>query len=146
MRAPAWWRQEAERMAKNIFFAIVLLGFAWAWEPTRVRMIIAAKPALELMGPFGEKAMMPIERYSTRTELSFIADQITLSRTEGREVPDARSFQRWMKERVVTKNQGKDPWNQPYYLVRVGSMLTLGSIGEDGEQGTDDDIRKSLPF
>lgn len=133
-------------MAKNIFFAIVLLGFAWAWEPTRVRMIIAAKPMLELMGPLGDKALTPIQRYSTRTELSFISDQITLAKTEGRETPDARSFQRWMQKRVVTKNKGMDPWNHPYYLVRVGSTLTVGSVGEDGERGTDDDIKKSIPF
>jgi hypothetical protein len=133
-------------MAKNIFFAIVLLGFAWAWEPTRVRIIIAAKPVLELMGPVGEIAMTPIERYSTQTELSFIADQIMLARTEGRETPDMRTFPRWMKERVVTKNQGKDPWNHPYYLVRVGTMLTVGSVGEDGQRGTEDDIKKSIPF
>lgn len=133
-------------MVKNLFFAIVLLGFAWAWEPTRVRMMIAAKPVLELMGPFGEKAMTPIERYSTQTEISFIADQITLARTEGREVPDTRSFERWMQKRVVTKNQGRDPWNHPYYLVQGESMLTIGSVGEDGKRGTDDDIKKSIPF
>jgi hypothetical protein len=69
-----------------------------------------------------------------------------LARTEGRETPDMRTFPRWMKERVVTKNQGKDPWNHPYYLVRVGTMLTVGSVGEDGQRGTEDDIKKSIPF
>lgn len=133
-------------MAKNIFIVLVLIGFAWAWEPTRVRMIVAAKPVLERMGPFGEKAITPIQRYNTQTEISFITDQISLAKTEGRDVPDARSFQRWMQKRIVTKNQGRDPWNRPYYLVHVGSLLTVGSVGEDGKRGTDDDIKKSVPF
>lgn len=133
-------------MVKNALIAIVLLGFAWAWEPTRVRMIIIARPALERMGPVGDKAITPIQRYNTQTEISFIMDQISLAKTEGRDVPDARSFQRWVQKRIVTKNQGRDPWDHPYYLIRVGSMLTVGSVGEDGERGTDDDIKKSIPF
>jgi hypothetical protein len=133
-------------MGKRVFFVIVLLGFAWAWEPTRVRMMVAARPLLERMGPVGDRAVTPIQRYNTQTEISFVADQITLAKTEGREVPDARSFQRWLQKWVLTKNQGKDPWNHPYYLVHVGSMLTVGSVGQDGQRGTDDDIKKSIPF
>jgi hypothetical protein len=49
-----------------------------------------------------------------------------------------------MKARVVTKNGGRDPWGHPYYLIQVGTMLTVGSVGEDGERGTDDDIEKSI--
>ena len=133
-------------MVKNVLIAIILLGFAWAWEPTRMRMIVAARPVLERMGPLGDKAITPIQRYNTQTEISFIMDQISLAKTEGHEVPDARSFQRWVQKRIVTKNQGKDPWNHPYYLIRVGSMLTVGSVGEDGKRGTDDDIKKSIPL
>ncbi|HUF69937.1 MAG TPA: type II secretion system protein GspG [Longimicrobiales bacterium] len=131
-------------MIKNILIAIVLLGFAWAWEPTRVRMVLAARPALERMGPLGDWAVTPIQRYNTQTEISFITDQIIQSKTEGREVPNARTLQSWLQARVVTKNRGRDPWGHPYYLIQVGTVLTVGSVGEDGERGTDDDIKKSI--
>jgi len=133
-------------MIKKVLIGLLLLGFAWAWEPTRVRMVLAAKPALERMGPFGERVITPIQRYNTRTEINFILDQIQLSRTEGRDVPDARTFQRWMQQRILTKNHGKDPWDHPYYLIREGSTLTVGSTGEDGKRGSADDIRKSIPI
>lgn len=133
-------------MFNKILIGVVLLGFAWAWEPTRVRMILAARPALERMGPIGEKAITPIQRYNTKTELTFIADQIQMAKTEGREVPDANTFQKWLKKQLKTKNQGRDPWDHPYYLIQLGSTLTVGSIGEDGERGTDDDIKSSIPF
>lgn len=133
-------------MFKKIVLTLILLGFAWAWEPTRVRMILAARPVLERMGPFGERAITPIVRYNTKTELTFIADQIQMAKTEGKETPDANSFQMWMQKHIKTKNHGKDPWDQKYFLIQLGSTLTVGSVGEDGERGTDDDIKASIPF
>jgi hypothetical protein len=133
-------------MFKKIAIVVILLGFAWAWEPTRVRMVLAARPVLERMGPFGEKAIAPIVRYNTKTELTFISDQIQMAKTEGRETPDANTFQMWLQKNVKTKNNGKDPWDQKYFLIQLGSTLTVGSIGEDGERGTDDDIKASIPF
>lgn len=133
-------------MFKKVFFTIIVLGFAWAWEPTRVRMVIAMRPALERMGPVGHRLIVPVQRYNTQTEISFIADQIQLAKTEGRQTPDARTFQGWMEKNILTKNRGKDPWDHPYYLIRLGPTLTVGSVGEDGERGTDDDLKKSIPF
>lgn len=131
-------------MFKAIVVAMLLLGFGWAYPPTRARMMLLGQPALERMGPVGEKILVPVQRYTTRTEMKFILDQISLARTEGKEIPDERTFQRWMTKRLLTKNNGKDPWNHPYYLIRVGSQLTVGSVGKDGKRGTEDDIRESM--
>jgi len=131
-------------MLKTALIVITLLGFGYAYEPTRVRMLLVAKPALERMGPLGERIATPVQRYNTATELSFILDQIQLAKTEAKEIPDARTFQTWMQRRILTKNRGRDPWDFPYYLIRVGPTLTVGSVGEDGQQGTDDDIKKSM--
>ncbi len=133
-------------MLKSGLIALILLGFAWAYPPTRARMVYAARPALERMGPFGETVLTPVHRYSTSSEVSFIIDQILLARTEGKEVPDERTFQRWMSKRILTKNNGKDAWNHPYYLIRVAGIMTVGSVGQDGQRGTSDDIRKTIPF
>jgi hypothetical protein len=138
--------QEAGRMAKTLIIVAVLFGFAWAYPPTRARMVVAAQPALERMGPVGERLITPVKRYNTRTELKFIVEQIKLTRTEGRELPDERTFQRWISRRLLTKNQGKDPWGFQYYMITVSGTVTVGSVGEDGQRGTDDDIRESTNF
>jgi hypothetical protein len=129
---------------KKILIVLLIFGLAWAYTPTRARMLLAAQPVLERMGPVGEKIVTPIHRYNTHTEVSFIADQIVLARTEGRDIPDERTFHRWMMKQILTKNQGKDAWGFPYFLVKVGSSITVGSIGADGQRGTADDIKKTV--
>lgn len=131
-------------MFKTLGILVILTGFAWAYPPTRARMLLAAKPALVRMGPVGDKVLTPIQRYQTRQELKFILDQISLSKTEGRELPEAQTFQRWISQRLLTKNNGKDTWGHPYYLIRVGGQVTVGSVGQDGRRGTGDDIRESM--
>jgi Type II secretion system (T2SS), protein G len=133
-------------MLKMILVVLLLAGFGWAYPPTRARMALVAKPALVRMGPVGEKVLLPVQRYNTHTEVKFILDQISLAKTEGKEIPEERTFKRWMYSRLLTKNNGKDVWNQPYYLIRVGNQFTVGSIGQDGTRGTDDDIRESMHF
>jgi hypothetical protein len=133
-------------MAKKVLIVILLIGFAWAYPPTRARMALYAQPVLERMGPVGDRMVLPIQRYNTRTEINFILDQIHLAKTEAKEIPDERTFHRWMSKRILTKNNGKDPWNHPYYLIRVSGMFTVGSVGPDGQRGTGDDLRKSVQF
>jgi Type II secretion system (T2SS), protein G len=131
-------------MLKTLAILVILMGFGYAYPPTRARMMLVAKPALVRMGPFGEKAMLPVQRYNTGQEIKFILDQIALARTEGKELPEDQTFQRWLSKRLLTKNNGKDAWNHPYYLIRVGSQVTVGSVGQDGRRGTGDDIRDSF--
>jgi hypothetical protein len=135
-------------MLKAILFVLVVLGFAWGYAPTRAHIVYRSQPMLERLGPVGDRIILPVQRYSTKQELDFILDQISLARTEGKEVPDAKTFQRWISKRILTKNQGKDPWGNPYFLVRPtgGGSLTAGSIGPDGVAGTTDDLRMTMPF
>ena len=133
-------------MVKKLAVVLLLFGLAWAWEPTRARMMLFAQPVLTRMGPVGAAVVVPIQRYNTRTEVNFIVDQALLARTEARDVPDERSFQRWMAKQIITKNNGRDAWGHPYYLIKVSGTLTVGSVGEDGKRGTADDIRKTVPF
>lgn len=134
-------------MVKPFLVVVVLLGFAWGYPPTRAHMLYRAQPALEKLGPVGDRIILPVQRYSTKQELDFILDQISLARTEGKETPDAKTFQSWLSRRVLTKNRGKDPWGHSYYLVRPSTgTITVGSVGPDGELGTADDLRMTMPF
>ncbi|MGH7500300.1 MAG: type II secretion system protein GspG [Longimicrobiales bacterium] len=134
-------------MLKAILIVVVLLGFAWGYPPTRSHIVYRLEPALVMLGPVGRWIIRPVQRYSTKQELDFILDQIVLARTEGKEIPDAKSFHVWLSKRVLTKNQGKDAWGNRYFLIRPRSgSLTAGSIGPDGKSGTEDDIRLTIPF
>ncbi|MCI0435781.1 MAG: hypothetical protein L0271_19385 [Gemmatimonadetes bacterium] len=133
-------------MVKGLFIALVLIGFAWGYPPTRARMAKALEPALVRLGPVGEAIVYPVEKYSTTQEIQFILDQIQLAKTEGKETPDEKTFHRWLSRRVLTKNNGADAWNFKYYLILVNRTITVGSVGKDGQRGTDDDIRRSIPF
>ena len=131
-------------MIKAILGALVLLGFAWGYPPTRARMIRGIEPVAEALGPAGDLVALPIQRYNAQTEINFVVDQIRMHKNEGREIPDERTFQKWLGERVKTKNRGRDPWNRPYFLLKVSGQVTVGSVGEDGARGTEDDLKKTL--
>ncbi|MGD8276717.1 MAG: type II secretion system protein GspG [Gemmatimonadota bacterium] len=131
---------------KTAIVILVLLGFAWGYPPTRARMVLGLQPVLHKLGPVGEMIVTPVERYSAKNEVNFILDQLQLTRTEGREIPDERTFTTWVNKRLMTKNRGMDPWNQPYFMLKLANSLTVGSIGEDGVRGSEDDIKKTIPF
>ncbi len=131
---------------KTALVMLVLLGFAWGYPPTRARMVIGLRPVLHKLGPVGDRIVTPVERYSARNEVKFILEQLQLTRTEGREIPDEGTFLKWVNKRLLTKNHGMDPWNQPYYMLKVSGKMTIGSIGEDGVRGSADDIKETIPF
>jgi hypothetical protein len=133
-------------MMKVLIIVLVLAGFAWAYPPTRARIVHGVEPALVRLGPVGTRLMIPVQRYTTAQEVEFIKNQIGLARMEGRELPDERTFPRWLAKRVVTRYNGNDPWGSPYYLMRVNRTMTVGSMGQDRQRGTEDDIRKSVAF
>jgi hypothetical protein len=134
-------------MLKPFLVVVVLLGFAWGYPPTRAHMVYRLHPVLVKLGPVGDWIILPVQRYSTKQELDFILNQISLARTEGKEIPDPKTFQGWLSRRVLTKNRGKDVWGNPYFLARSNAgALTAGSIGPDGRPGTADDLRVTMPF
>ena len=133
-------------MWKKLLLVLVLVGFAWSYPPTRRSMTNALAPALSKLGPVGDRIVEPTRHYDARNEVDFIASQIEMHRTEGRALPNPRTFEKWVKERVSTRRQGIDPWGRSYYLVRANSRTIIGSDGADRQRGTDDDVRKTLPF
>jgi hypothetical protein len=123
---------------------IVILAVIWAIEPARLRVAGAAMPVLEALGPVGEFALRPARRMGAKNQARQITRTITIERNEGREVPDARSFDRWLTRRMPEDRL--DPWGNAYWLDRRTNTLTVGSSGPDGERGTDDDISHSVAF
>jgi hypothetical protein len=68
--------------------------------------------------------------------LRVMADQldVRLGRAEG--LPD--NFEGWLRRDY--SGPETDPWGRSWYLIQGRSSYTVGSLGPDGDRGTEDDI------
>lgn len=124
---------------KKVIFLVLALAIIWAIPGVRQRIGVAMLPVLERLGPVGEWAANPVRSFQARTDLSFFLRIMQDDDTEGRALPDDRSFQQWI-DRRMPQETGLDPWGNEYWLRRNGSVYTTGSNGVDGVRDTDDDI------
>ncbi len=133
-------------MLKTMLIVLIILGAAWAYQPSRERMLHAMHPVLVKLGPVGERIAAPAKRYQARSEIDFLIDQLELERDEARTLPDPRTFPQWIARKKTSDRDANDPWGTPYYmLMSDGGARTIGSAGEDRQRGTADDIRKTFP-
>ena len=113
-------------MIKKLFFlAFIALGVTMAVPSLRAELGNVVRPYVDAVKV----------RYVPR-QLRVMADQLDarLRRAEG--LPS--NFSGWLR-RFYTGSQ-TDPWDNEYYLVSNSRQYYVGSMGPDGEQGTDDDI------
>jgi hypothetical protein len=130
---------------KKIITIVVILAVLWAIPAVRGRIGVAALPLLEKLGPVADFVVTPAKRFSAKNDASNIMRVITTDFNEGRPVPDARTFQEWLKRRAPLM-AANDPWERPYWLVRGRGTITVGSSGVDGKKDTKDDVTHSVPF
>lgn len=130
---------------KKILAVIVLLAVAWAIPPVRGKVTTTALPALEKLGPVADFIVTPARRFAAKSAVTNILRLIANDFNEGRELPEERTFQRWLKRRAPELNPN-DPWGRPYWLIRGRGTLTVGSSGVDGRQNTADDVKHTVPF
>lgn len=114
-------------MVKKILGAvIVLLAIGAAIPSTRARMTEAMSPVID-----GMKGRIVPRR------LDAMADQLDARLRQGQGLP--QSWEGWLRRDYT--GVPEDPWGNVYYLdTRRRNAYTVGSMGPDGEQGTDDDI------
>lgn len=124
---------------KKAIFVVLALAIIWAIPGVRQRIGVAMLPLFERLGPVGEKAANPVRAFQARTDLSFFLRMIQDDETEGRTLPDPRSFKQWI-DRRLPEETGIDPWGNEYWLRLTGTTFTTGSNGADGVRDTEDDI------
>ena len=114
-------------MVKKLFlFALALLAIGMAVPSTRVQI--------------QEAAVHPVrDAIAGRLapgRLTAMADQldVRLGRAEG--LPG--NFEGWLRRDYTGPEL--DPWDRPWFLQSGRRSYTVGSMGADGERGTDDDI------
>ena len=127
---------------KVLLLVLLLLGAAVTVPAIRNRLAGPLDPVLAKLGPLGEKIRTPALRFNAHNEIQAIIGRLNEDKLQGRAVPPPNQFQRWVRDKMRGNIQdGKDPWGQPYYLVRARTHAIVGSAGADMQAGTPDDIR-----
>jgi hypothetical protein len=132
---------------KVVLLIVLLIGAAFAVPSIRNRLAGPLDPVLAKLGPVGEKIRTPALRFNAHNEIQAIIGRLNEDKLQGRSVPAPNQFQRWVRDKMRGNIQdGKDPWGQPYYLIRARSQAIVGSAGQDMHAGTPDDIRITTPL
>ncbi|HSG49326.1 MAG TPA: type II secretion system protein GspG [Longimicrobiales bacterium] len=113
-------------MGKIILLIIVVLGIGMAIPSTRATMEEKAAP---VMNAFKAK-LVP-------GRLEAMADQLQTRLNRGEGFPG--NWEAWLDRDFTSVPE--DPWGALYYLQQSRGSFTVGSVGPDGIQGNEDDIR-----
>jgi hypothetical protein len=130
---------------KKILVAVIVLAIIWAVPALRQNIGMAALPLLERLGPVGERLATPARNFKAKGQATFYLRIMRDDATEGRELPNPRTFSQWAQRRLPRESE-PDPWGNPYWLSQQGRTFTVGSNGADGQRGTDDDVTDSATF
>jgi len=111
---------------KLLLFALALLAIGMAIPSTRAEIQArAVTPVLDNIG----KRLAP-------GRLEAMADQLDVRLGRGEGLPGV--FEGWLRRDY--SGPELDPWERPWFLETGRRNYTVGSMGPDGERGTDDDI------
>ena len=115
-------------MAKKVLlFCIVVFAVAMAIPSTRAQFNEAAiKPVMDGIGT----RLVP-------RRLDAMADQLDVRLGRAERMP-TDNFSAWVRRDY--SGPDLDPWDNPWFLQVGRRSYTVGSMGPDGELGTDDDI------
>jgi hypothetical protein len=114
-------------MVKRIIgLAFVVLAVAMAVPSSRDRIVESLRPIKDKMGA----SIVP-------RRIEAMADQLDVRVGRGEGLPAV--FEGWLRRDY--SGSEFDPWDNLYYLVPGRRTYVVGSMGPDGVQGTEDDIR-----
>ena len=114
-------------MVKNLMMlGVVLFAVAMAYPPTRIQMEAA------LVQPVKDE----IGRRLVPRRIRVMADQLDMRLSRAQGLPTG--FEGWLRRDYSGVEH--DPWGNVYFLQTSRRNYTVGSMGPDGVQGTEDDI------
>lgn len=113
-------------VGKILLILILVLCVALAVPSTRATLMEKAAP---VMNGFKTK-LVP-------SRLEAMADQLEIRVNRGEGFPS--SWEGWLQRDFSGEPQ--DPWGHTYFLQTGRASFTVGSLGPDGVQNTDDDIK-----
>ena len=112
---------------KLLMLCLVLFAVAMAVPSTRAQIQAGAvTPVFDAIGV----RLAP-------GRLDVMANQLDVRLSRGERLPDG-NFAAWIRRDY--SGADLDPWDNPWYLLVGRRDYTVGSMGPDGQQGTEDDI------
>jgi hypothetical protein len=133
-------------MLKFIIIFIFALGAIFGIPQLRAKAMPLIDPLLTKLGPVGEKISAPSKKWAARNEANILIRKLAEEYNEKKELPDPLSFQPWIRMNTKGGKKGLDPWGRPYYLMRSGNQITVGSQGPDRRRNSADDVRVTVPI
>lgn len=118
-------------LGKLFLLIIVALGIGMAVPSTRQAMMDKAQPVLDN----ARGRLVP-------SRLDAMADQLEARVGRGEGFPN--NWPGWLQRDYT--GVPEDPWGNLYYLDNNRSGFTVGSMGPDGQKGTEDDIKEERRF
>jgi hypothetical protein len=121
-------------MIKKLFlFALALLAVGMAIPSSRA----------EIQRRAVTPVMDAVANRIAPGRLEAMADQLDVRLGRGEGIPPG--FEGWLRRDY--SGPELDPWGNPWYIESGRRSYTVGTMGPDGEQGTEDDIRvtRDLP-
>jgi hypothetical protein len=133
---------------KAFLIIMLLIGAAFGIPAIRNRIAGPLDPLLSKLGPIGEMVQTPTRRWTANQEAMAIAHKLTSDRANlNKPYPPPPQFYNWLKKNMRgLKNDGLDPWGNPYYFIHTRTEMTVGSHAQDGVRDTPDDVRFITPL
>ena len=129
---------------KVLLLIVLIVGAAFAVPSIRHRIAGPLDPVLGKLGPVGEKLRTPARRFKAHNEIQAIIGRMNEDKLMGRSLPTPVQVHKWVRDKMRGGiEDGLDPWGQQYYYSRSRSAATVGSMGQDMQRDTPDDIRIS---
>lgn len=116
---------------KLIMLAFVALAVGMAVPSTRAQIADSVRPLKDEVG----NRLVP-------RRITVMADQLDVRLGRGEGLPER--FDGWLRRDY--SGVPEDPWENQYYLIQSRRDYTVGSMGPDGIQGTEDDITVTRQF
>ena len=86
----------------------------------------------------------PYYRWQANNRIEEIARHLEHQSATGGAFPNRLNFEQYLQEQQP-EERTTDPWGTPYYLIKpIGSLVRIGSAGQDRTEGTKDDLLSPL--
>lgn len=134
---------------KKLILVLVVVAAATGTVPQlRERVEPVVGPAIDTATRAASATMTlvanSIFRWTVQRELRLILDQLELHLAGGQRLPPPDEFPAFLRRNRM--GGSIDPWGGEYYLMLARDSIIVGSAGPDGEPGSEDDLRATMPW
>jgi hypothetical protein len=115
----------------RLILLVILAIVTWYYFPeTRVLLLQTAEPVI-----------LPIQRWSTREEMTQVGRHVVDHERLTGQVPAGREWLGWLDHRYLSEDVTRDPWGSVYQLTVWQDSIGIVSLGPDRTRLTEDDFQ-----